>query len=353
MAEDQSLGMTREEGIDTVYDGPSHVVILGAGASIASNACNPEPSGKRLPSMEDFVEVVGLGDLVHSVEVGGTSGNFEEVYSRIHAKDPNSPALAEIESRVADYFSSLTLPSTPTIYDYLVMALRPKDLVATFNWDPFLYDAFTRNQHVARMPRLSFLHGNVSIGYSKEDGQAGPAGRTSKSTGHVFVPTQLLYPVTQKNYNDDEFIAREWERFERCLRQASRVTIFGYSAPETDVAAMDLMSAAWGNPGQRNMEQFEFIDILPEDVLTQRWDRLIFTGHYDCHTSYFQSSLALFPRRTGERFMHTYLPRTDHEMMQKPNPVPPHFGTLEEMSEWHQPLIMAENEHHISQQADH
>ena len=36
MTEDQSMGMTREEGIRKVLDGPSHVVILGAGASIAA-----------------------------------------------------------------------------------------------------------------------------------------------------------------------------------------------------------------------------------------------------------------------------------------------------------------------------
>ena len=39
--------MTREEGIQTVYGGPSNVVILGAGASIASTIHNPEPSGVK------------------------------------------------------------------------------------------------------------------------------------------------------------------------------------------------------------------------------------------------------------------------------------------------------------------
>ena len=37
-----------------------------------------------------------------------------------------------------DYFSSLALPEHPSIYDYLVLGLRPKDVIATFNWDPFL-----------------------------------------------------------------------------------------------------------------------------------------------------------------------------------------------------------------------
>jgi len=345
MTEDQSNGMTRDEGIRTVNDGPSHVVILGAGASIAAAAHNPEPSEKKLPSMEDLIKVVGLEDIIESGGFGGKSSNFEEVYSRMHSRNPDSPAVAEIESRVANYFRSLTLPPTPTIYDYIIMALRPKDLVATFNWDPFLYQAFSRNRNVAQPPRLSFLHGNVSIGYSKEDEKAGPADWTSKATGHEYVQTQLLYPVTQKNYNADEFIAREWERLERELMRASRVTIFGYSAPETDVEAMELMSSAWGNPGQRNMEQIEFIDILPEDELIQRWNGLIFVGHYECFASYFQSSMAWFPRRTGESFMHQFLPETEDQAMQKPNPIPDRFETLEAMWEWHRPLIEAENEH--------
>ena len=48
----------------TVYGGGGHVVILGAGASIASTLRNPEPSGKQLPSMDNFIDVVGLSDIV-------------------------------------------------------------------------------------------------------------------------------------------------------------------------------------------------------------------------------------------------------------------------------------------------
>ena len=350
MAEHHSLGMTREEGIKKVYDRPSHVVILGAGASIAAAKDNPERNGKKLPSMENFIDVLGLGDLFGFGDSNGLCENFEKAYSCMHSESPDSPEIAEIEKRVADYFSGMSLPPTPTIYDYLVLALRPKDLVATFNWDPFLYQAYVRNGKAAQMPRMSFLHGNVSIGYSPEDQRTGPAGWFSKETGHEYVPTKLLYPVTQKNYNDDEFIAREWERLERGLKQAGRVTIFGYSAPETDVEAMDLLSAAWGDSGRRSMEQIEFIDILPEDVLSQRWERLLFVGHHEWHTCYFQSSLAFFPRRTGESYRHQYYANNEHEAFQKCNPVPSNFKTLEEMWAWHEPLIKAEKEHFIGEQ---
>jgi hypothetical protein len=205
-----------------------------------------------------------------------------------------------IGQKVFDYFSALRLPDTPTIYDYLLLALRPKDLIATFNWDPFLFQAFLRNRRFTdALPRLSFLHGNVTVGYSAKDQRAGPVGMRSRATGDEFVQTPLLYPVTHKDYNQSEFITHEWERLKVWLEGAKRFTIFGYGAPVTDVEVVDLMSSAWGNPGERNMEQIEIIDIQPKETLADRWGRFIHTHHYECFNNYFQSSLASFPRRTG------------------------------------------------------
>jgi len=344
MSAEDGSDMTREEGIETVYDGPSHVVILGAGASIASTMHNPEPSGKKLPSMDNFIDVVGLKEILDSADKDCDLGNFEKIYSCLYEKDPESKTIQEIRQRVFDYFSDLRLPDTPTIYDYLLLSLRPKDLIATFNWDPFLFQAFVRNRRFTdALPRLSFLHGNVAVGYSAQDRRGGPVGMRSKATGQEFVPTPLLYPVTHKDYTQSEFITHEWERLKAWLERAKRVTIFGYGAPETDVEAVDLMSGAWGDARQRNMEQIEIIDVQPKETLASRWERFIHTHHYECWNNYFQSSLALFPRRTGERFMHQFVPVTPDEVFQEPNPVPDRFKTLEELWEWHKPLLDAEN----------
>ena len=189
--------------------GGGRVVILGAGASIASTIRNPELSGKKLPSMDNFIEVVGLQDIVERIPEKLVATNFETLYSNLHKDNPQSKEILEIEARVFDYFKDMKLPNEPTIYDYLVLSLRPKDLIATFNWDPFLYLAFVRNGKVADMPYLSFLHGNVAIGYSKEDKRCGPAGWYSKATKNYFEPTRLLYPIEQKDYNSDEFIKME------------------------------------------------------------------------------------------------------------------------------------------------
>jgi len=58
---------TKEDRINTVMGGGGHVVILGAGASIASTIRNKELNGRHLPSMDNFIEVVGLQDIVEKI----------------------------------------------------------------------------------------------------------------------------------------------------------------------------------------------------------------------------------------------------------------------------------------------
>jgi hypothetical protein len=152
------------------------------------------------------------------------------------------------------------------------------------------------------------------------------------------------YPVTHKDYNRDEFISHEWNRLKFWLQKAKRITTFGYGAPATDVEAVELMSSAWGAPHQHKLEQIEIIDAQFKDTVIDRWGRFIHTHHYDNITDYFQSSLALFPRRTGERFMHQFLSVTPAQAFQEPNPIVKRFDTLEALWEWHKPLVDAESE---------
>jgi hypothetical protein len=73
-------GLSREEGIKQVYGGGGHVVILGAGASIASTFRNSEMNGKKLPSMDNFIDVVGLTDLIEKLPDNLKAKNFETLY---------------------------------------------------------------------------------------------------------------------------------------------------------------------------------------------------------------------------------------------------------------------------------
>jgi hypothetical protein len=344
-------GMTKEEGINQVYNGGGHVVILGAGASIASTIRNPEINGKKLPSMDNFIEVLGLQDLIEHIPANLRAKNFETLFTNLHNDNSNSEYLKEIESRVYDYFKDMKLPDEPTIYDYLVLSLRSKDLIATFNWDPFLYQAWSRNRKFTKdLPYLSFLHGNVAIGYSKEDKRCGPIGYKARIDGGSFLPTKLLYPIEKKNYTDDEFINIEWERLKYWLTKESgtvRATIFGYGAPTSDIEAVSLLNNAWGTTEDRAMEQFEVIDKTSEDILIKRWGSFIHTHHYDIADNYFDSVLAYNPRRTSESYFSHYLPRSPKQAFRSNNPIPQNFKTLNELWEWHKPLIEAEEKKEI------
>lgn len=338
--------MTVEDGINQVYNGGGHVVILGAGASIASSNRNREKKGKKLPSMDNFIEIVGLEELIKNIPEKLRAINFETLYGNLHNWDPDSELLNSIEKKIYDYFVNMELPDEPTIYDYMVLSLRGKDLIATFNWDPFLYQAWNRNSKFTNdLPHLSFLHGNVAIGYSEEDKRCGPVGMQVRRDGGILEPTKLLYPIEQKNYSADEFISIEWERVKDWMSKDSgtvRATIFGYGAPMTDVEAVSLLNNSWGTPDDRDMEQFEVIDITPEKELRKRWNGFIHSHHYDISNNYFDSSMALNPRRTSESYFSHYLPLSPSEAFRSPNPIPQNFTTLHDLWKWHEPIIEAE-----------
>lgn len=327
---------------DIAFSGGGHIVILGAGASIAATNMDPEKNGKRLPSMNDLPAVIQMSDLLSRVPRSLYADNFEALYSNIYRVDPDNQLLKSMNERVYDYFSSLSLPDKPTIYDYLVMALRSKDLIATFNWDPFLYQAWCRNKEHGSKPMIRFLHGSVAIGYDEEDLRSGPAGWFRRDNLHLLKRTPLLYPTGEKNYEEDPFINREWSRLREALHNKStkRVTIFGYSAPVSDKAAIKLMSEAWGSPDKRNVEQFEIIDIRSQVEVKKSWESFIHSHHYDYCTNYFQSSLSKCPRRTNESYFLRCFPLTAEEAFHEDCPIPKGgFSSFEEMWDWHQELI--------------
>lgn len=78
------------------------------------------------------------------------------------------------------------------------------------------------------------------------------------------------------------------------------VTIFGYSAPKSDIEAINMMKKAWGSVNERNLEEIELIDIRDEKEVIDSWDEFIHTHHYSYHTDFFDSTLARCPRRTCE-----------------------------------------------------
>ena len=201
---------TLEDQIKTVHEGNRHLVILGAGASKASCLDNSEKNGKHLPLMNNFINILQLNDLLKDYIEKYGDQNFELLFSKIYENNDQILAL-NVENRIYIYFKDLQLPESPTIYDYLVLSLRKKDLIATFNWDPFLLQAYRRCSSVTKnLPSLAFLHGNVMVGFDEVSSTTGSIGTLCSKSNLLFQPSKLLYPIATKNYNETPFLRNQW-----------------------------------------------------------------------------------------------------------------------------------------------
>ena len=85
------------------------------------------------------------------------------------------------------------------------------------------------------------------------------------------------------------------------------ITIFGYSAPQTDTEAINAMQTAWGDKNKREMEQTAFITIQSEEEIQKTWDGFIHTHHYEICDDFYNSWIANHHRRTGEAWINQYL----------------------------------------------
>ncbi|MBI1898622.1 MAG: hypothetical protein HYS04_19125 [Acidobacteria bacterium] len=235
-------------------DADPHIVIVGAGGSRA--ACpTGDKNGRHLPVMADLVDTVGLRPLIENAGVQSHTDDFEALYNDLATSGKHDNLMADIESIIRDYFQQLRIPDTATVYDYLLLSLRPKDLVATFNWDPLLAQSFRRHEGLISMRKPAFLHGNVAVGFCAEHRTCGWYDDNCRVCSQPFSPSPLLFPVKDKDYTGQPFIRSEWARLRRDLEAAYFVTIFGYSGPITDVAARNALLEVWSRNGAREIAE--------------------------------------------------------------------------------------------------
>lgn len=275
-----------------------HAVILGAGASIAAIPSG-DANGRKISVMNGFMKKLGMEDLLDNIELETESNNLENIYSELYERSDCIHILETLENKIYKYFSEFEIPDEPTIYDMLLLSLREKDVIATFNWDPLLLQAYLRVHNItSKLPNILFLHGNVLVGVCHEHKRAGLMGKLCPVCYQQFKPSKLLYPVKNKDYQSDSYIRDNWNAIKDYLKRAYVVTVFGYSAPKTDKAAIDLLKEAWGSVEKRNLEEIEIIDIRSEEDLYNSWENFIHTHHYRVYRSFFDSIIAKFPRRS-------------------------------------------------------
>jgi hypothetical protein len=332
-----------QEEIEQLSMGKPHVLLLGAGASKAALP-NGDKYGRPIPILRELAQDLDLyrefpGDLQ---ELSRT--DFEAAYSQLF-KRGEGQGVEQISQRLSAYFSELQLPDEANLYDVMLLCLRKKDVIATFNWDPFLMQSRQRLRSlgVSELPHILFLHGNVAVGYCADHKRKGPPGFMCDKCGKELIPSKLLYPIENKNYQDGDLIETEWQGVRLALENCFMFSIFGYSAPRTDIEAVDLLKQAWGEVDVRQFEQTEIIGRpgCDHNRLHDTWQPFIHTHHYDIFESFYESWMAEHPRRTGEAYWNQYIAA----QFISENPVPSDIRQLEELVEWYRPLLEVERVH--------
>lgn len=300
----ESLPMNRKHLIQSPSTVRPHVVLLGAGASLDAFP-EGDAFGRRLPLMHNLADVVGLEPLIKATVLElDNEKNFEVMYSKLAANSKYENLMKAIEKRIDVYFSSLKIPKEPTKYDFLLLSLRKKDAIFTFNWDPFLFDAYKRNSRIASLPKIFFLHGNVRIGIcpSHPEAWGGRRGLCSICSNRLKdVP--LLYPIGKKDYSKHEYIRRSWKAARYFFAEAFVLTIYGYGAPVSDADAVDLLRSRWMGRSDRKIEHVEIVDVVSNSVLSERWRYFSPTGHLKLICSIWESWIMMHPRRSVESLM--------------------------------------------------
>ena len=83
--------------------------------------------------MQNLVEILDLQWLIDDYDVDYQGENFETFYDSLVSNGGNEELVELLEYAIYIYFEELKLPDEATIYDYLVLSLREKDIIATLN----------------------------------------------------------------------------------------------------------------------------------------------------------------------------------------------------------------------------
>lgn len=307
-----------------------HVVIVGAGASIA--ACKIDKNGKEVPLLKNIHNILGLTDMLEKYDFSDEQmDDFEKLFSDIYGKVEYSDLQEKLEYEVCDYFSKLQIPDDPTLYDYLILSLTQKDAIISFNWDPFLMQAYRRNINVGNLPELIFPHGNSGVGLCYDCKNKGYANCLCPNCFKELEQMPLLYPIGKKDYNSMSIIKNEWNIAKDVLSRAAGITVYGYGAPVTDIEAVELMKSASSISQMKDIAPFTIINLASnEEEQRKKWSDFYDVKMMLYCNSFEETILWNNPRVSLETLFDSILkgqPRTEEKPFKK-------YSTLKELQDF-------------------
>lgn len=297
-----------------------HVVIIGAGASIA--ACPKDKHGRPLPSLRGISNLPEIASILSKHDFPNDElEDFELLFSNIYGKTEYADLVQALELEIYNYFRKIELPDCITYYDYLVLSLTEKDAIISFNWDPYLIQAYRRNMITGNLPRLIFPHGNVGVGVCYDCNQVSFVDLPCPVCSKKLAAMPLLFPIGKKDYNSNPLIRDEWKLARDYLSRANGITVFGYSAPISDVEAFDLMKTAYLKSNVREIAPFTIINTpRSKESQMEKWSEFFDRSMMIYCTSFEETILWNNPRVSLESLFDAILqqhPRTTSKPFKK------------------------------------
>lgn len=282
------------------YDRVSHLVIIGAGATCASFPSG-DYRGRSIPAMNGFLEKTGiLNKFPELTELVTEHPNLEDLYSELSQDPKYQDILERLDLAIREYMASLHCGSPINLYDKLMLSLTSRDYIATFNWDPFLAQSYYYMSYITKdLPHIIYLHGNVAIGYCENCHITGYMWDKCQNCKEQFTPVPLLYPVKEKNYEQTPYIKGSWDALKTVINNSFMITFWGYSAPKSDTAALNIMHESFNNSETKNYKQIEIINIAEKSLLEEAYEGFIYKPtRISFVESFYQSAIANNPRRS-------------------------------------------------------
>jgi hypothetical protein len=153
-----------------------------------------------------------------------------------------------------------------------------------------------------------------------------------------MTPSRLLYPVKHKNYTSDPFIHSEWAQLQVAMEHAYLVTIFGYSAPVTDVEARSLLHKKWMENPTREFAEIDIVDIRQKAEVRRSWANFLGSQNYGIFPDVRRTISFHYPRRSCEAFSMASLQQDPWAE----NNFPP-VQRLDDLHLWLHPLLEEES----------
>src|SRR6266540_2186596 len=105
--------VSRQQEVEDVFFERPHVVVLGAGASIA--AVRRDRNGRELPDMRGLASIKEIQDLFRSAGITDAEEDFEASYARLRTERGRGEIGDRIDQTVRDYFAIVEIGDEPTI----------------------------------------------------------------------------------------------------------------------------------------------------------------------------------------------------------------------------------------------